>query len=57
MMLRTLDFSSDIKFKILLVLVHCENVGKKSSSQPLALLRPSQARLIDDLNALGVLFK
>lgn len=44
-MLRTLGFSSDIKFKIILVLVHCENVGKKSSSQPLVLLRPSQACL------------
>lgn len=47
-MLRTLGFSSDIKFKILLVLVHCENFSKKSSSQPLVLLRPSQACLIDD---------
>lgn len=28
-MLRTLGFSSDIKFKILLVLIHCENFLQK----------------------------
>lgn len=57
-MLRTLGFSSDIKFKILLVLIHCENFLQKIFESTAGPAANVASVLIDDrLNALGVLFK